>query len=364
MFRENLGRRGENLKSLVNSGMEKLRIKKFGPIEHAEIDLKRINVFIGPQASGKSTLAKVISAFRSYNNLNTEWDEENFIEKLNGDYGLGSFFQDNTRISFETNNEKFSIGDTDTPAMVKEPPAAYYKIPPSVYIPTERVLVPLISENSFLFISEKIFIQKYITEFGILFQNGRKLVKELTVDFLDGVTYYYEDGIDKVKLKNGRTIRLTESSNGIQTTLPLLLAVMFLSDKVGKKNDSYISIAIEEPELSLFPSAQIELLKYLLELITPLNYHLTITTHSPYTLTTVNNLIYAYQVGQKNRGVNNIVANKLWLNPDDVGAWYVENGTVRSIIDEENHQIRAEEIDKVSEVLNQEYDKIMDLKFS
>src|SRR3954468_768412 len=108
--------------------MEKLRIKKFGPIEHAEIDLKRINVFIGPQASGKSTLAKVISAFRSYNNLNTEWDEENFIEKLNGDYGLGSFFQDNTRISFETNNEKFSIGDTDTPAMVKEPPAAYYKI--------------------------------------------------------------------------------------------------------------------------------------------------------------------------------------------------------------------------------------------
>jgi len=38
--------------------------------------------------------------------------------------------------------------------------------------------------------------------------------------------------------------------------------------------------------------------------------------------------------------------------------------TVRSIIDEENHQIKAEEIDKISEVLNQEYDKIMDLKFS
>jgi predicted ATP-dependent endonuclease of OLD family len=344
--------------------MEKLRVRNFGPIENADIDLKRINVFIGAQASGKSTIAKVITAFKSYNNLKTEWAEQDFIEKLKDDYGLGSFFQEDTRISLETNNQKFCIGDASAPSIVNEPPIAYYKIPPSVYIPTERVLVPLISENSFLFISEKIFIQKYITEFGILFQNGRKLIKELTVDFLDGVTYYYEDGIDKVKLKNGRTIRLTESSNGIQTTLPLLLAVIFLSDKVGKKKSSDISIAIEEPELSLFPSAQTELLKYLLELITPLNYHLTITTHSPYTLTTVNNLIYAYQVGQKNQSVNDIVPNKLWLNPDDVGAWFVENGTVRSIIDEEHHQIKAEEIDKISEVLNQEYDKIMDLKFS
>jgi predicted ATPase len=344
--------------------MEKLRVEKFGPIENAEIDLKRINVFIGPQASGKSTIAKVISAFRSYNNLNAEWNEKGFVEKLKEEYNLDSFFRDDTRITLETGNEKYTVGDAGAPTTVEEPPPAYYKIPASVYIPTERVLVPLISENSFLFISEKIFIQKYITEFGILFQNGRKLTKELTVDFLDGVTYYYDDGIDKIKLKNGKTIRLTESSNGIQTTLPLLLAVIFLADKIGKRNDKNISIAIEEPELSLFPSAQTELLKYLLELITPLNYHLTITTHSPYTLTTVNNLIYAYQVGQKNQNVNEIIANKLWLNPDDVGAWFVDNGTVRSIIDEENHQIKAEEIDRISDVLNQEYDKIMDLKFS
>ncbi|MBO9201147.1 MULTISPECIES: AAA family ATPase [Niastella] len=344
--------------------MEKLRIRNFGPIEDADIDLKRINVFIGPQASGKSTIAKVISAFRSYNNLKAEWVERGFIERLKEDYGLSSFFQEGTNISLETNNGTFSIGNASSPSMLQEPEAAYYSIPSSVYIPTERVLVPLISENSFLFISEKIFIQKYITEFGILFQNGRKLTKELTVDFLDGVTYYYEDGVDKVKLKNGRTIRLTESSNGIQTTLPLLLAVIFLSDKVGKKNTRDISIAIEEPELSLFPSAQTALLKYLLELITPLNYHLTITTHSPYTLTTINNLIYAYQVGQMNKSVHDIVPDKLWLNPNDVGAWFVENGIVRSIIDEENNQIKAEEIDKISEVLNHEYDKIMDLKFS
>jgi AAA15 family ATPase/GTPase len=345
-------------------GMEKLSIKNFGPIVQADIDLKRINVFIGPQGSGKSTIAKVISAFRSYNKLKTEWNEHDFITKLKDDYGLASFFKEGTNIALKSSDGEFAIGKQDELSMVMEDATSYYTLPDSVYIPTERVLVPLISENTFLFIREKVFIQKYITDFGILFQNARKVIKEQTIDFLDGVTYYYDDNIDKVKLKTGKTIRLSESSNGIQTTLPLLLAIRFLAEQVGKKNAKKISIAIEEPELSLFPATQTELHKFILEMITPLNYYLTITTHSPYTLTTVNNLIYAYQVGQKDKNVNEIIPNKLWLNPADVGAWFVENGTVRSIIDEETMQIKAEEIDKISDVLNQEYDKIMELKFA
>lgn len=343
--------------------MEKLSIRNFGPIEKADIDLKRINVFIGPQGSGKSTIAKIISAYRSYNKLKGDWVEHDFVEKLKDDYGLSSFFQRNTRIGLQTPDENFSIGNIEGPNMVREPEVPYYTLPDSVYIPAERVLVPLISENSFLFIQEKIFIQKYITDFGILFQNARKVIKEQTIDFLDGVTYYYDDGIDNVKLRNGKIIRLSESSNGIQSTLPLILGIRLLSEKVSKKNKKDISVAIEEPELSLFPATQIELLKFILETITPLNYHLTITTHSPYTLTAVNNLIYAYQVGQEHKSVNDIVPNKLWLNPKDVGAWFVENGAIRSIIDEENMQIKAEEIDKISDVLNQEYDKVMDIKF-
>jgi AAA15 family ATPase/GTPase len=344
--------------------MERLSIKNFGPIINADFELKRINVFIGPQGSGKSTIAKVISALRSYNDIKSDWAEHDFILKLKADYGLASFFQHDSKISLIKNGEVYSIDNSDRSSMLNEPLSQYYSLPASVYIPADRALIPLISENSFLFISEKIFIQKYITEFGILFQNGRKLIKELTVDFLDGVTYYYENGIDNVKLRSGRVIRLTESSSGIQSTLPLLLALLFLSGKAGKKSTKSISIAIEEPELSLFPATQAELLKYLLDIITPLNYHLTITTHSPYTLTTVNNLIYAYQVGQTNSNVNDIVPQKLWLNPNDVGAWFVEEGTVRSIVDEENGQIRAEEIDKISDTLNLEYDKIMEMKFA
>lgn len=45
--------------------MQKIVIKNFGPIEFAEIDISRIVVLIGEQASGKSTIGKLIYFFKS-----------------------------------------------------------------------------------------------------------------------------------------------------------------------------------------------------------------------------------------------------------------------------------------------------------
>ena len=42
-----------------------LRVKNFGPITDAELDLRNVNVLIGPQASGKSTLAKLYTICKS-----------------------------------------------------------------------------------------------------------------------------------------------------------------------------------------------------------------------------------------------------------------------------------------------------------
>lgn len=39
--------------------MKKLLIRNFGPIREAEIELKRVNLIIGPQSSGKSTVLKI-----------------------------------------------------------------------------------------------------------------------------------------------------------------------------------------------------------------------------------------------------------------------------------------------------------------
>lgn len=41
--------------------MERIIIERIGPINRVELELKRVNVFIGPQGSGKSTVAKLVS---------------------------------------------------------------------------------------------------------------------------------------------------------------------------------------------------------------------------------------------------------------------------------------------------------------
>ena len=44
---------------------ETLHIENFGPIKKASINIKRNMIFIGPQASGKSTIAKLIAILRN-----------------------------------------------------------------------------------------------------------------------------------------------------------------------------------------------------------------------------------------------------------------------------------------------------------
>ena len=46
---------------------EILIIKKFGPIKKVELELRKVNIFIGEQAGGKSTLAKLVAIFKTQN---------------------------------------------------------------------------------------------------------------------------------------------------------------------------------------------------------------------------------------------------------------------------------------------------------
>lgn len=46
--------------------MEKLTINNFLVIQKAEIELKDINLLIGPQANGKSVIARLIYLFKNF----------------------------------------------------------------------------------------------------------------------------------------------------------------------------------------------------------------------------------------------------------------------------------------------------------
>ena len=135
---------------------------------------------------------------------------------------------------------------------------------------------------------------------------------------------------------------------------------------INRESKRYVfsTIVHKYPETGLFPIAQNDLVAHYANLLNsgPSN-RLLMTTHSPYILTALNNYIYAYQVGQKCPDeVSALIPKHLWIDPKRVSAYFVENGTARSIMDEELQHICAEEIDQASTLTNELYDKLLEIK--
>jgi hypothetical protein len=87
-----------------------------------------------------------------------------------------------------------------------------------------------------------------------------------------------------------------------------------------------------------------------------------ITTHSPYILSSLNNLLYAYSIGQKRpKETKNIVDKRLWINPDQLNAFFVSEGCIHNIIDDEFRLIKSEAIDSASIIINNTYNLLFDL---
>jgi energy-coupling factor transporter ATP-binding protein EcfA2 len=157
----------------------KLTVKNFGPLTNIDIKIKDIMVFIGPQASGKSTVAKICSI------LNGEaWVGKTQAEfcQLFKDKQI-NFFSDDTLISLgEQNiyqNGKYALSDVS----MKNPEFVPF------YIPAERILVSMLSESMMGMMAHKIAIPDFILRFGSSFEIARKQLEALDIKPLN-VTYF------------------------------------------------------------------------------------------------------------------------------------------------------------------------------
>src|SRR5690625_7183051 len=70
---------------------EKLSIENFGGLRSIEIDIRNINILNGPQASGKSVVAKLLYFYKSFPNqivksILDELDESELEQKEKNDF--------------------------------------------------------------------------------------------------------------------------------------------------------------------------------------------------------------------------------------------------------------------------------------
>lgn len=339
--------------------MENLIIKNFGPIAEAKFELKDINIFIGTTSSGKSTVAKLIAIFKGISVKNKFGLNE--FRNLLAAYNIDFAITDNTLIYYMNENIEIKLANKSFAINSKEN-NPYTPIFP-IYIPAERLFFSTLSQSIFTLINYAISLPKWLIDFGAKFEQARNTMQKVPLNFLNA-EYSFEDNTDYIRLQNEIKIKLSQASSGLQSVIPLLLVILYNTEKQGE--DIFV---IEEPELNLYPSSQKDLIELIIARINQSpNDKLIITTHSPYLLTTIDNLIQAQKVSdlipERKNEVEEIVNKDAWINFERVSCYYFDQGTCKSTLDKENQSIGPSNIDDVSISLSETFEKLLTIKYA
>ena len=377
--------------------MSRLIVRNIGPIKEVVIDLKKVNVFIGAQSSGKSTLAKIIS-FCTWLDKHTDRTTKrylNAIDSLKKYHRLtDEFFQDDSVIFYQGDNMAYTYNWPEGEPIPfseegYEPELHVSNIefffekagretnPKVLYIPAERNFVSAVP-NLRDYQEDNDNLQDFVNTW---FRVKRKYPKDKALEILNlGVKYYYQEDSyqDLVIIGEGRQIPLESSSSGLQSIIPLLVLLKWMSEgmyeeekpfspaeneeiekivlsglnnlnkhdaSISEKLDRFLGFIsgriythtqfiIEEPEQNLFPETQCELMYHILSAVNHgKNHRLVMTTHSPYVLYALNNCMDGYSVSDKlpENVKTTIKAASSFINPDDVNVWQIRDGRLEAI---------------------------------
>lgn len=133
----------------------------------------------------------------------------------------------------------------------------------------------------------------------------------------------------KVEIKRGLVIDLHNASSSIKQLAPLLLFLRYRARRGG-------FLIIDEPEMNLHPESQAKLLEALAILVN-LGVRVLITTHSPYFMAHLNNLVSAHPsdalLRQEQAAHLYMRDARAFLRVDQVGAYEMKSGELRSLKD-------------------------------
>jgi predicted ATPase len=404
---------------------ERLVIKNFGPIKSIDLNLGKITILIGEQATGKSTIAKVLAVCRYFSYIVNysvhiqdfkDFNEnEQFLDGLK-DWGIVDFLSVDSQIVYENslykfevvNNlieesekvsdfgedykkEYFQIKTRLTPSATSfvellnqleelrldevsekkttvqffqmlgwTPNENFYRLNVKkvmdnpLYIPTERVL------QSISFGGDLLISSSLQHELSKLNRIVRGYSTEMPVEPLS-LTYRNQGGLGYVRKEGEEGYHLLHNgASGYQSTIPIVLALKFYN----KRKRTFI---VEEPEINLFPTVQKKLMEFFVKSVNDFGHSFLMPTHSPYILSSINNMIYAYSLGNLDSGkyqnqVSKIISKEFWINPNDVFAYYLKDGGALDIMNRDESLIKIDYLDNVSEIINKEFDELLNIE--
>ena len=215
------------------SSVKRLKIKHFGALDDVDISLSRVNVIIGPQSLGKSTILKVAS-FCTWVEKRIELTQdytqfgkdEKFVKELMEFHKLDGYLKDDTYFEYETAFMIFSYDHAGRLFHFTWKKDRWkYSRPKVSYIPSERNLVAAIP-NWYEVSMGRNNIRSFMTDWETARQTTKEQLSILDLD----VSYRYEaDGkYDKVVSHQSSTLDFTNTSSGLQSLIPLFVHLNYL----------------------------------------------------------------------------------------------------------------------------------------
>lgn len=423
--------------------MELLEIQNFLTIREAKLDVRRFTILIGPQANGKSVVAKILYFFRNFLTKQFFQSIRNQETKRQLEQQASAYFEQifpryawsdqEFELSYSINDVEISLrrqgrsskksglrfdyssnlDEAHRKAKIhykrksKNPDSIEYAVAllssniildymygdllkqsfqSSIFIPASRSFFANLQKNVFSFLANNIVVDPFIKEFGSVYESSksfysmpsvviskegqnflplRKEIKEEIEKILVG-QYIYEDNQDWI-ISGKRKINLANASSGQQEVLPML--VVLSAPYYYRAGVDPFTFFIEEPEAHLFPVSQRRLIGIFSRLYKAIGHNFLLTTHSPYILTALNNLIMASNlIEEKKTKLNGEIKQAIGADEpikfEDVGAYTIENGGLKNILNQETRLIGSSVIDSVSDEFDRVFDKLMALELS
>ena len=402
--------------------MSLLKIQNFGPItqglkeNNGFIEIKKVTIFIGSQATGKSTIAKVYSTFLWLEKALLRGDIKEsyvtsynrFIKEFCNYQGLKSYFKDETYLHFK--GEAYSFIYENKKLEIKKEEKNYL-IPQIMYVPAERNFLSLVNNP------EKLKqLPSPLYTFLEEFENAKKEETSLVELPINNLSFQFKKQNKKsMIIGDSHEIMLSEASSGIQSLLPLYLVSKYLSSNIDKEQDSstkklsienytklkkdiekifknnklsdevkkaalelvsskwtnecFINI-VEEPEQNLFPQSQQKLLESLLEFSnTTQGNKLLITTHSPYIINYLTLSIKGKTVSDKltnnnalKNKLNEIVSPKSYIDGKDTVVYELIDGMIKLLPTYNDMPSDDNYLNLFLEQTNDDFNKFLDIE--
>jgi predicted ATPase len=201
-----------------------------------------------------------------------------------------------------------------------------------------------------------------------------------TMNRIAGGTVVIRGSEPALKTEQSGVLPFSVLSSGTQELLPLFNLLdrlahvyehtyLLLKSKHGVAEIWHrLLLYVEEPEVHIFPKTQYELVQLFAWLANDpiLSFSWVITTHSPYILSSFNNLIEAGQAARNNPQLHDevakIIPEQYWIKQGDFKAYAIEDGKLKSILNDSGF-VEGNYLDQVSETIGDEFDRLIKLEY-